>query len=132
MGNATEPDFQEFVSWKVKDQAAYTPAISEVRDEIIDTWRGRQARKLASDAAAAIAEKIRKGGEEPWKSVLSTEQQPLLLSSSTIHLDEPTSRNVLPQRKSLLCKASTVSAMNSCNVFLRRQLVKQPWPPTQA
>lgn len=80
MGNATEPDFQEFVSWKIKDQPAYTPDISQVRDEIIDTWRGRQARKLASDAADALSEKLRKAGQEPWKTVLDTQQQALLLS----------------------------------------------------
>ena len=80
MGNSTEPDFQEFVSWKTKDQPAYTPEISQVRDEVIDAWRSRQARKLASDQANAIAEKLRKAGAEPWKTVLDTQQQTLLIN----------------------------------------------------
>ncbi len=80
MGNATEPDFQEFVSWKIKDQAAYTPEMSQVREEILDTWRSRQARKLASDHAESLAEKLRKGGEEAWKTVLDTQQQTLLIT----------------------------------------------------
>ncbi len=82
MGNATEPDFQEFVSWKTKDQAAYTPELSQLREEIVATWQGRQARKLANDQAEALAEKLRKGGADAWKSVLNTEQQSLVVNTT--------------------------------------------------
>ncbi len=79
MGNATEPDFQEFISWKVKDQPAYTPELTEVRDEVIDAWKTGQARKLATDEADKLLEKLRKGGENAWKSVLDTDKQNLML-----------------------------------------------------
>lgn len=80
MGNATEPDFQEFVSWKTKDQAAYTPDMATVREEIISSWNEREARKLASEYADSLADKLRKGGQEAWKTVLDSQQQTLLIN----------------------------------------------------
>lgn len=79
MGNATEPDFQEFISWKTKDQPAYTPDLSSIREEVDAAWKARQARKLASDHAESLADKLRKSGDEAWKSVLTTEQQSLMI-----------------------------------------------------
>ncbi|MCC6512307.1 MAG: hypothetical protein IT423_24630, partial [Pirellulaceae bacterium] len=80
MGNATEPDFQEFVSWKTEDVQAYTPALTDVRDEVIDAWKTQKARELAREEAEKLADKLRKVTEEPWKSVLDTQQQTLLIN----------------------------------------------------
>ncbi len=103
MGNATEPDFQEFVSWKTKDQAAYTPDLSQVREEVIDTWNNRQARKLANEYADSLADKLRKGGEEAWKTVLDSQQQTLLINPIPFTWMSPPREMFAPAR-SLLSK----------------------------
>lgn len=78
MDNITDPDFQEFVSWKIDEVQAYTPPLEDVRDEVIDAWKTRRARDLARDAAEKLADKVRKGGDEPWKSALDEQQQTLV------------------------------------------------------
>ncbi len=80
MANINQPDFQEFVSWKTAEIAPYTPALTEIRKEVEDAWKTIKARDLARDEAEKLAEKLRKAGDDPWKSTLTTEQQTLLIS----------------------------------------------------
>ncbi|MGN6135028.1 MAG: hypothetical protein ACTHOU_11050, partial [Aureliella sp.] len=80
MDNATEPDFQEFVSWKTEDEPAYTPALADIREEVIEAWKMQRARVLAKEEADKLADKLKKAGDEPWKSVLDAQQQTLVVS----------------------------------------------------
>jgi hypothetical protein len=80
MENSTEPDFQEFLSWKVDQVAAYVPALTDIRDEVIETWKMQRARELAKEEAQKLADKLKGAGDEPWKTVLDASQQTLLVS----------------------------------------------------
>ncbi|MGN6543446.1 MAG: hypothetical protein ACTHK7_00230, partial [Aureliella sp.] len=80
MENPTEPDFQEFVSWKIDAVPAYTPELNDIRDEVIEAWKTQRARVLAEEEARKLADKLKSAGDEPWKSVLDAQKQTLVVN----------------------------------------------------
>ncbi|TWT93601.1 hypothetical protein [Neorhodopirellula pilleata] len=52
-----------YVSWKTEDVLAYVPELDEVRDEVIQVIRTREARTLAKAAAEKIAEEAAAEGK---------------------------------------------------------------------
>ncbi len=78
--SGTQPEFLNFVSWKIKETAAYTPSLTDIRDEVVEVWKTQRARNLAREDAEKLVEKLKKAGDEPWKSVLDAQQQTLLLN----------------------------------------------------
>lgn len=80
MENVSEPDFQEFVSWKTQEVAAYTPALTDIREEVIEAWKTQRARVLAKEESEKLADKLKKAGDEPWKATLDAQQQTLVIS----------------------------------------------------
>jgi len=53
----TDPrTMRQYLAWKTDAVAAYTPELSEVRDEVVKVIRRREARKLAVKAAQALAD----------------------------------------------------------------------------
>jgi len=52
-----------YVSWKTEDVPAYVPELDEVRDEVIQVIRMREARTLAKAAAETIAEEAAAEGK---------------------------------------------------------------------
>ncbi|QEF96780.1 hypothetical protein Mal15_08100 [Stieleria maiorica] len=50
-----------YLSWKTDEKEAYTPELDEVRDEVVAAIRFTQARELAKQAAAAMAESANGG-----------------------------------------------------------------------
>ncbi len=75
------PDFLQYLLWKTDEQAMYVPELSEVRQEVVDTWKRQRARELAEEAANVLAKKVNGSSEEPWKAALSTAEQALILST---------------------------------------------------
>jgi peptidyl-prolyl cis-trans isomerase D len=51
-----------FLAWKIADNPPRIPPLSEVREEVVRTWKLEQARPLARKAAEELAEKARKAG----------------------------------------------------------------------
>lgn len=75
------PQFQQFVLWKTEQELAYTPQLSEIRQEVIDAWKLQKAQVLAADEADKLAKKIAAAGAEPWKSVLQPAEQALVINT---------------------------------------------------
>lgn len=66
---ATEAsEFYQFSFWKSDARAAYTPDLSEVREEVGAAWVRSRARSLAEAAAVELSKKIG-SGEDPWQAV---------------------------------------------------------------
>lgn len=74
------PDLRQYIFWKTDEKQAYVPALTEVREEVIEAWKTQKARLLAEAEAEKIAKKIADGAE-PWKEALTVEQQTLLVST---------------------------------------------------
>ena len=49
----------KFIYWITAQEAAYTPPIGEIRDEVVQAWKTRQARELALADARKLAAKAR-------------------------------------------------------------------------
>jgi hypothetical protein len=52
-----------YVAWKVEDTPERVPSLSEVREEVITTWKIQQARKLARDEAQRLADQAKQAGK---------------------------------------------------------------------
>ncbi len=80
MFQGREPDFRQYIFWKIDERQAYIPELPEVREEIINAWKTQKARKLAADEAEKIAKKV-VAGEQPWKDALTVAQQSLVITT---------------------------------------------------
>lgn len=78
--SGTEPDFVEFASWKTEDEQAYTPPLTDIRDEVVEAFKTLKARTLARENAEALIAKLKKAGDENWKAVLDAQQQTLVVN----------------------------------------------------
>ena len=69
----------EFLVWKIEAKEPYTPALADVREEVVKAWKKQKAEKLAEAAALEISKKLQAAsGEDAWKSVLKEEQLSLV------------------------------------------------------
>ncbi len=95
MGNATEPDFQEFVSWKTKDQAAYTP---NCLNYVKKSWPHGKAARLANWRTIK-PKRSRKNCARVVRTLGSRCSTPTAKPGGqqhTVHMDEPATRDVCP------------------------------------
>jgi hypothetical protein len=52
-----------YLAWKIEGKEAYVPELSEVRDEVVQSWKMIQARDLARKRAQALVGKAREAGK---------------------------------------------------------------------
>ena len=67
-----------YVSWKIDETPAYIPELEEVRDEVVEVIRRREARKLAQQAAQQLAEKANAAGDTPLTELVPDDRQNLV------------------------------------------------------
>ncbi|MEO8271751.1 MAG: hypothetical protein ABI557_18655, partial [Aureliella sp.] len=98
------PEFFQYMFWKTAARPIQIPQLSDVRAQVVDYWKRLQARKLAEAAANAMAKKVPGTGEAPWKEVLSTAEQSLVVETDPFSwitrmgdYNMPTSVNKLEQ-----------------------------------
>src|SRR5690606_18836001 len=75
------PEFLQYVFWKTEQRPAYVPELSEVREEVLDFWKRKQARELAAQEAQALAAKVETSPDATWDQALSAAQQALLVQT---------------------------------------------------
>ncbi|GAB5401863.1 MAG: hypothetical protein Aurels2KO_00940 [Aureliella sp.] len=73
-------DVRQYLFWKTEEKLAYVPELDEIRDEVVEAWKVQQARRLAADAAAAIAKKVG-SGDNAWSSAIEATEQALLVQA---------------------------------------------------
>jgi hypothetical protein len=71
----------EFLYWKTKEEPPFVPSLEEIRQEVVDAWKLREALVLAEAEAKTLAEKARASGKslketfpEPERKVAETNQ----------------------------------------------------------
>lgn len=74
-------DFRQYLFWKIEEKQAYIPELEEVRDEVVEAWKVQQARRLAADAAEAIAAKVG-SGDNAWAGAIEATEQALLIQTT--------------------------------------------------
>jgi hypothetical protein len=58
-----------FMFWKTREAEAYVPELKEVRDDVLEAWKQRQALELARAKAKDLAEAAKKSAK-PLKEIL--------------------------------------------------------------
>jgi hypothetical protein len=66
--------------WKTEAKPAFVPQLSEIRDQVEDTWRRIESRKYAEEAAQALLKKTGLG-EKPWDGAVSETEQSLIIGT---------------------------------------------------
>ena len=69
---------RQYLTWKVEEVAAYTPTLEEVKDEVVMEIRLQEARKLAVQAAEAIAKQAEGKEAVELKDLIPEDKQDLL------------------------------------------------------
>lgn len=59
-----------FVYWKVREKEAYVPALKDIRDKVIDTWKQQEAFKVAKTEAEQLAGQA-KSSAKPLKEIIA-------------------------------------------------------------
>ncbi len=62
----------EFLYWKTDEQAAFTPTLADVREDVVAAWRKIEARKLAEQQAQKYREQAAKAGGSMTASLAGT------------------------------------------------------------
>ncbi|MBL6725859.1 MAG: hypothetical protein ISQ09_12295 [Rubripirellula sp.] len=71
----TDPrTMRQYLAWKIEETAAYTPELDEVRDEVVMAIRVREARKLAVQAAQAMAEQAKASESVELKDLIPADK----------------------------------------------------------
>ncbi|MCA9269947.1 MAG: hypothetical protein KDA41_15810, partial [Planctomycetales bacterium] len=70
-----------FLTWKAAEEPAHTPALADVRDEVVKAWRFQKARALAEQAAKDLAAKV--DGKKPLADQVNKETEVLTPPSFT-------------------------------------------------
>ena len=60
----------EFLYWKTQEEPPFVPELKDIRDEVVDAWKTREALALAEAEAKALAEKARES-KKPLKETFS-------------------------------------------------------------
>jgi hypothetical protein len=72
-------EFYQYLFWKTDARPSTTPDLNEVRDEVIEAWKRKQARILAEEEALRLAAKVG-GDEDPWGMALSETLRTLVVN----------------------------------------------------
>lgn len=77
---------REYLAWKLQDEPARVPELSEVRDQVVMAWKLEKARAEADKAANAFASEVRAAGgdlvavaEQQGKAVVTTLPTPRMM-----------------------------------------------------
>ena len=58
LGSGEQSSLQ-FLYWKVQDEPPFVPELNDIRDEVVDAWRMREARALAQAEGTSLAGQAR-------------------------------------------------------------------------
>ena len=58
----------EFLYWKTKEEEPFVPALQDIRDEVVDAWKSKEAYQLAKAEAEKLAKAAK--GDKPLKESL--------------------------------------------------------------
>ncbi len=58
----------EFLYWKTKEEEPFVPALQDIRDEVVDAWKRREAYQAAKAEAEELAKKA--AGDKPLKEAV--------------------------------------------------------------
>jgi hypothetical protein len=61
----------EFLYWKLKEEAAFVPELKDIRDEVANAWKLREALAVAKEAAQKLVQQAK--GDKPLKESLDEE-----------------------------------------------------------
>ncbi len=88
-------DIRQYSFWKTEEKLAYVPELDEIREEVVEAWKVQQARKLAADAAEAIAKKVG-SGDNAWSSAIEATEQALLIQAPPFSWYTPSAEGLRP------------------------------------
>jgi hypothetical protein len=63
-----------FVYWRVEQREAFVPELEQIRDEVIEAWKLREARTLALAEARRLADQANKSGKSLTETLADQEQ----------------------------------------------------------